>query len=275
VPKIFRDCADFCPEMVEIPPGRFQMGSRDTEAGRFNSEAPVHSVSISYPLAVSKFPITRGQWRRFLKATRRPGSQGCYTYTGEKWELKPDLSWQNPGFPQEDNHPVVCVSWQETQDYATWLSQKTHHHYRLLSEAEYEYVNRAGSSTAYFFGNTSEAQCRYANGADATAKAQFGWTDAAACGDGYANTSPVGTYQPNRFGLYDTTGNVWSWTQDCWNENYNGSPTDGSAWTSGDCTLRVMRGGSWLAQPRGLRSAVRDKAPAAGHTAGFRLGRTD
>jgi formylglycine-generating enzyme required for sulfatase activity len=189
------------------------------------------------------------------------------------------LSWLDPGFPQEDSHPVVCVRWNEAQDYATWLSTKTSHHYRLLTEAEYEYLNRAGTSTAYFWGDRQDAQCIYANAADAAAKARFGWTTGtASCNDGYAATSPVGQFQPNRFGLYDTSGNVRSWTQDCWHDNYDGAPLDGSPWmTDGDCSRRVLRGGSWNnSMPRsGFRGGGHLLSSMGNNSSGLRVARTE
>jgi formylglycine-generating enzyme required for sulfatase activity/uncharacterized caspase-like protein len=274
--ETLRDCADVCPEMVVIPPGRFQMGSPSNEQGRLDDEGPVHAVHISYAFAVGKYPVTRGQWRSFLRETGRTGSRGCFTSVGNQWEQKPEASWLDPGFPQEDSHPAVCMTWSEGQDYATWLSTKTGHHYRLLTEAEYEYINRAGTSSAYIWGGTSDGQCSYANGADAAAKVRYGFADAADCNDGYAFTSPVGKFKPNRFGLYDTTGNVWSWTEDCYHENYGGAPTDGSAWaTGGDCSWRVVRGGSWIANPLALLAAKRTRSdPSYGiFDRGLRLAR--
>jgi formylglycine-generating enzyme required for sulfatase activity len=270
----FLDCSGpFCPAMVVIPPGRFQMGSLG-----HNREVPVHEVTIGYAFAVGKYPITRGQWRAYLAASGRSASNTCYGFNSSTgaYEQKPADNWQNPGFPQEDSHPVVCVTWNEAQDFATWLSQKTGHHYRLLSEAEYEYINRAGTSGTYFWGDTDEDQCLYANGADAPFKARYGW-DAAECYDGYLFTSPVGSFKANGFRLYDTTGNVWSWTQDCWNSSYRSAPVDGSAWMEGDCDLRAVRGGSSFNDPKLLRAAFRVEtvSAAAGNDLGFRIARTD
>jgi formylglycine-generating enzyme required for sulfatase activity len=275
VGETFLDCPD-CPEMVVIPPGHFLMGSSSNEDGHFANEDPLHDVRIDYALAVGKFPVTRGEWRRYVTTTGRSESDNCYAWNSSTrlWEHRQDYGWQAPGFSQEDNHPVVCVSLSAAQDYAIWLSQKTGHQYRLLTDAEYEYMNRAGSTNAYFWGNTAEAQCRYANGLDSAVNRGI----AAYCNDGYVFTSPVGKFQPNAFGLYDTTGNAWSWTQDCWHDSYSGAPTDGSAWTTGgDCSYRVARGGSWYNIPRELRAAYRPKFLAS-HTdsgVGLRLGRTD
>jgi formylglycine-generating enzyme required for sulfatase activity len=273
---VFRDCSD-CPEMVHIPAGTFLMGSPDGEDGRFDSEGPVHTVTISYPLAVSRYPVTRGQWRQYLQKTGKTGSNNCsgFDQSSGKFERKPEYTWTNPGFPQEDSHPVVCITWEEARDYAVWLSGRTGQSYRLLSEAEYEFVNRAKHTGAYAWGSGAEDACSYANGADASAKARFsGWTTVS-CDDGYVFTSPVGRFKPNAFGLYDTTGNVFSWTADCWHADYNGAPTDGSGWTTGgDCGQRVVRGGSWHGGPRILRAANRYGDAGPLDFVGFRLGRT-
>jgi formylglycine-generating enzyme required for sulfatase activity len=261
--ETFRDCANVCPDMVVIPPGHFQMGSPPSETGRGDNEGPVHDVTIGYAFSVSKFPITRGEWRRYVAATGRTGSscQG-YIESAGTYEQKAGFSWRAPGFPQDDRHPVVCVSWNETQQYASWLTEGTHHRYRLLSEAEYEYVNRAGSRGTYFWGNTADDLCRYANAG-------------IYCRGGYRYTSPVGSFKPNGFGLFDTTGNVESWAQDCDHDDYSGAPTDGSAWIAGDCIRRVVKGGSWVNNPRYLHAAGRaaSTAPSAYNYWGFRLAR--
>lgn len=261
------------------------MGSRDGEDGGSPDQGPLHTVTISYPLAVSRYPVTRGQWRQYRRITRKIGSDNCYSFdwSTSSWEQRTEYTWRNPGYPQEDNHPVVCVTWREARDYAVWLSKRTGKRYRLLSEAEYEYINRAvtrpNAGSAYFWGDEAEDACRYANGADASLKARFSAAAATSgCDDGYVFTSPVGRFQPNGFGLNDTTGNVWSWVEDCYHKSYAGAPTDGAAWTSGgDCGRRVLRGGSWANVPRSLRAAYRDGLPAisANFNVGFRLARTN
>jgi formylglycine-generating enzyme required for sulfatase activity len=275
---VFQDCTD-CLEMVRVPPGSFQMGSPAFENGRYANEGAVHTVTLRYPLAVSKYPVTRGQWRQYLESTGREGSNHCngFNQTTARQEQKPEYSWRNPGFEQQDDHPVVCVTFGETLGYAAWLSGKTGQKYRLLSEAEYEYVNRAGGSGAYFWGNDPQAGCRYANMRDGSLKNRFFRViDIVRCDDGYVFTSPVGRFEPNPFGLYDTTGNVLSWTVDCYHSSYLGAPTDGSAWTSGgDCSAHVVRGGSWFNPPRDLRAAFRAHASTADNDAGFRLARTE
>src|SRR5262249_8775962 len=141
-----------------------------------------------------------------------------------------------------------------------WLSKKSGKDYRLLSEAEREYATRARTTTRYSFGNDAKSLCRYGNGADQRAKRTIkrmeGWTFAD-YDDDYAYTAPAGQFAANPFGIRDVHGNVWDWTEDCWHENYQGAPADGSAWTSGDCSRRVVRGGSWTSYPQWLRSAHR------------------
>jgi formylglycine-generating enzyme required for sulfatase activity len=248
VGETFRE-GENCPSMVVVPPGRYQMGSPPEENGRFDNEGPRHEVVIDYCFAVAKYPVTRGQWRYYLRDT---GRKGIY-------------NWEHPGFPQDDSHPVVCTTWDEATAYAVWLSRRTGYPYRLLTEAEHEYVNRAGGTGAYFWGDTDVDLHRYANGADRASQARS------------RSTTPVGSFLPNMLGLHDTTGNVWCWTQDHYNDSYRSVPTDGSACTAGTGKLRVARGGSWDADPRSLRAAsrVRFLASDASNNLGFRVVRTN
>jgi formylglycine-generating enzyme required for sulfatase activity len=192
-----------------------------------------------------------------------------------------DTSWRDPGFPQTDRDPVVNVSATDATAYAAWLSRKTGKAYRLPSEAEWEYAARAGATTARFWGDDRDrtAACGYANVADETLRENFfAQPDRDrffACDDSYAATSPVGKFHRNGFGLYDMLGNVWQWTADCYSNGYSGAPSDGSAWTTGDCDRRVLRGGSWAAIPRFLRAGTRSRigTDKRGNDAGFRLAR--
>ncbi len=159
--------------------------------------------------------------------------------------------WRDLGYRQTEREPVVCVNWQDARAYAEWLSRQTDKTYRLLSEAEWEYVARAGTKTARYWGEREEGQCRYVNGADS--RTDLSWR--IGCDDGYARTAPVGSYAANGFGLYDVLGNVHEWVEDCWNESCAGAPRGGQMWTTGDCSRRVGRGGSWSGSPRHLRSA--------------------
>ncbi len=175
------------------------------------------------------------------------------------------------------HRPVINVSWEDAHEYVRWLSRETGEDYRLLTEAEWEYVARAGTTMARYWGESEPGQCRYANGYDRTMHQELGgYFDPASCANGYVRTAPVGMFEPNGFGLYDVLGNVWEWTQDCWNESYSGAPADGSAWRSGDCSLRVFRSGSWHDTPRRLRSADRGWGTAGlrPDRGGFRVART-
>jgi formylglycine-generating enzyme len=256
---VFRDCTE-CPEIVVIPPGNFSMGSPDSEPGRDEDEGPVHSVTLPRAFGVGKYEVTKAQFARFVQETGFSPGVGCYVWTGEEVENDSAKDWRNPGFAQTDNDPVVCVSWDDAKAYTQWLARKTGKAYRLLTEAEWEYAARAGSHSARPWGDDPGEACRYANVADATAKTGvpgFSKYELHACDDGHAYTAPVGSYQPNAFGLYDMIGNAWEWTEDCWNENYAGAPGDGSARTAGDCGRRVLRGGSWINVPGSARSARR------------------
>ena len=173
---------------------------------------------------------------------------------------------------------MVCVSWGDAQAYVRWLSKKTGEEYRLLSESEWEYAARGGTKTSRYWGESGWGQCEYGNGADETARREYSdWTGTASCRDGYVWTAPVGSFKGNGYGLRDVMGNAWEWVEDCRHESYEGAPSDGSAWTSGgDCMLRVLRGGSGINGPEGLRSALRfrfasdDRSTAVG----FRVART-
>ena len=238
--EIFRDC-DKCPEMVVVPAGRFRMGDLGGEGA--GDERPVHEVTIDYPFATSKYEVTFAEWDACV------AGGGC---THQPY----DMGWGRGA------RPVIDVSWDDAQEYVRWLSRETGKSYRLLSEAEWEYVARAGSTTKYPWGDdigTNKANCGF-------------------CGSrwDYASTAPVGSFEPNAFGLFDTAGNVWEWVEDCWNESYEGAPSDGSVWTSGDCSDRVMRGGSWNAVSWGLTASFRNSNDT-GHRFnffGFRVART-
>ena len=276
----FKDCPD-CPEMVVLPSGSFLMGSPEGEEGPEAVEGPQHKVTIAKPFAVGRTHITRGEFSRFVKATGHKTDGGCYAWTAKGWNNDKTASWRSPGFEQDDeSHPVVCVNWNDAKAYVAWLSKTTGKPYRLLSEAEAEYAARgvtvATAQPRYFFGNDAKDLCQHGNGADETAKEKFpGWT-VAPCKDGYVFTAPVMSFRSNPFGLYDVQGNAWSWVEDCKHENYNGAPSDGSAWTSGDCSRRILRGGSWFSLPQGLRAAFRNLYNPGDRNfiSGFRVART-
>ena len=241
---IIQDCPE-CPQMVYIPTGSFRMG--DIQGGGADDERPVHRVSVKAFL-MSATEVTFAQWDACLAAG------GC--------SHKPNDSWGR------GNRPVMRVSWEDiTKQYIPWLNRTTGEQYRLPTEAEWEYAARAGSETKYSWDNQSPV-CR--DGASNGAR----FDDNKNCND--IGTAPVASYSANAFGLYDMHGNVWEWTQDCWNGSYKGAPSDGTAWLSGECGERVLRGGSWYSDPNNLRSASRGRYSAGNRSSsiGFRLSRT-
>ncbi len=257
----FKDCEN-CPEMIVLPAGSFVMGSPSYEQGRRDTEGPLHQVTFDRPFAVGKFEVTRGQYAAFVAETGYAGGSICETYENDDWEKRSGRNWRDPAYRQGDNDPVVCMGWHDATGYVEWLARKTGKPYRLPSEAEWEYMTRAGTTTARFWGEDSAGACRYANVHDATSKSVNGFSvEAHDCDDGVAQTAPVGRYQPNAFGVHDTLGNVWEWTADCWNESYTGAPADGSTWTTGECDRRVLRGASWVFRPAYVRSARRGADP--------------
>jgi len=263
----FRECKD-CPEMVVVPAGRFTMGSSSGEKERGSDEGPQHVVTIGTAFAVGKFPVTRDQFAVFARETGYAAHSDC--------------DWRNPGFAQDGSHPVICVSWDDANAYETWLAKKTGKPYRLPSEAEFEYAARGrtspGAYPRFWFGDDEKELCKYGNGGDQKAENErvsiIGIPSP--CNDGYANTSPVGHYQPNAFGLSDMAGNAEQWMADCRHDNYNNAPADGSAWTIGCSTGHMLRGGSWNRSWVALRAAARNAnfADNGGDDYGIRLART-
>jgi formylglycine-generating enzyme required for sulfatase activity len=278
---VFQDCAE-CPRMVVIPVGEFVMGSPASEPGRGTDEGPQRQVAIAQAYALGRGEVTVAEFRRFVEesgykteAERDARAQGCSGFIYEAGS-QPVTSWRNPGLAQADSHPVLCVSWNDARAYAQWLSKKTGKRYRLPTEAEWEFAARAGSASARYWGEDPGQACKYANVADQSRIQTWGFGQKHECTDGHYFTAPLAGYAPNRFGLYDMLGNVWEWTEDCWNAGYAGAPSDGSAWLAGDCAQRVSRGGSWSTVPRFARSASRHKNTAdhRDNLTGFRLART-
>lgn len=265
---VFRDCAD-CPEMVVIPSGTFNMGSPASEAERVSDEGPQHPVTITKPFAAGKYEITRAEFARFVQESGHSTAGVCRFWNGAKWNDDSALDWRRPGFAQTANDPVTCVNWNDAQAYAAWLSRKTGKSYRLPSEAEWEYMARAETTTAFSFGNgITPQQANYSS------TASYAGSPTAVS---RIATAPAGSYAPNAFDLYDVHGNVWEWTEDCWNASYDGAPSDGSAWSAGDCGQRVLRSGAWINYPQNLRSASRDRNASGNryYIFGLRLVRTD
>jgi formylglycine-generating enzyme len=285
--ETFRDCSD-CPVMVNVQAGTFIMGSTAAETTReefpsyyADNERPQHSVTFTREFALGHFVVTQGEFAAFIRDSGYEPASGCHFYnaTNGRFVLDQKGNWQNPGFAQSNQHPAVCVSHDDAQRYVQWLSRKTGKSYRLPTEAEWEYAARAGTATTRFWGDGSEEACNFANVRDFTAVEALNWNlgnknDVFQCRDGYVHTAPVGSFRPNRFGLYDMLGNVSQWTEDCYRDSYIDAPVDGSAVTSGDCKSRVVRGGAWDISPRFLRSATRNWSPTVNriNLLGFRVG---
>jgi formylglycine-generating enzyme required for sulfatase activity len=243
--------------MVKVPSSQFTMGSPSTEQGHQGNEEPQRLVRIAKPFAIGQFEITFDDW-------------GACVKEGSCHEKLKDEGWGR------GTRPAIHVSWEDiTKDFLPWLSKKSGHVYRLPSEAEWEYAARAQGRTSFSFGSDGDEICAFGNGADQTAKKQNGAGSAAACRDGFAYTAPVGSFRPNQFGLFDMHGNVWEWVEDCWNESYETAPGNSAAWTAGDCSSRVVRGGSWNSDVSKLRSAARGWNDPLGRnrSIGFRVAR--
>ncbi|MDA3915317.1 SUMF1/EgtB/PvdO family nonheme iron enzyme [Oleiagrimonas sp.] len=273
------------PDMVVIPTGSFMMGSPDSSAGHLANESPLHQVDINKGLAVARTEITVAQFREFVRDSGYiPDSvrlHGARIYDGRRGTIRddPDATWKDnyAGRPSSGDDPVVNVSWNDAVAYAQWLSKHTGKNYRLLSEAEYEYVMRGGTTTPYWWGSgTPRRAVENLAGSRDRSSLQRSWTNAFKdYRDGYWGDAPVGHFVANPFGLYDIDGNVSEWVQDCWHENYTRAPRDGSAWVNPGCSLRMIRGASWASSPPQARSAFRlsaDPDTRSGRV-GFRVAR--
>jgi formylglycine-generating enzyme required for sulfatase activity len=248
---VFKECAQDCPDMIVLPSGSFVMGAAENEsqANGYAAQIPQHTVTIAKVFAVSKYELTFADWDACVTGG------GCNGY-------KPSDEWGR------GRQPVIYVNWDDAKRYVAWLATVTGKTYRLLSEAEYEYATRVGTTTVYPWGDDIKL-----NG--------MAMANCDGCGSKWDNSqpAPVGSFPPNKFGLYDMVGNVWAWTEDCEHRDYKGAPADGSPWLAengGECKSRMARGGSWSNSPTPLRSAYRD-----GNTAdvrfdhvGFRVART-
>jgi formylglycine-generating enzyme required for sulfatase activity len=247
----FQECRN-CPQMIVVPAGSFTMGSPTNEPQRGANEGPQHRVIFARQFAVGKFAVTFDEWDACV------ADGGCNGYEPD------DQGWGR------GQRPVINVPFDSATNYVAWLSHKTGNAYRLLTEAEWEYAARGGTSTAYYWGD------------------EIGKGNAVCVGCGSKwdgkQTAPVGSFAANQFGLFDMAGNATQWVQDCYELNYLGAPADGSAWTrgtalgngGGDCGHRVVRGGSWHDGPQGLRMTYRTLESTAYRSfdLGFRVGRT-
>lgn len=239
------------PPMVSIPAGEFMMGSDDNERTR-----PVHRVSIK-PFKLSAYEVTVKQFKQFVEHTGYViGEDRCWKWVDENggtFKIGIDIlagNWLTPAYAPSDFHPVMCVSWDDANAYLQWLSNTTGKHYRLPTDAEWEYAGRAGSTSKYGVGDDEKALCDYANIWDASGLRAFVrdkkyQAKTMACDDGAEYTRVVGSYKPNAFGVYDMLGNVSEWTQDCDRDNYVGAAADGSAWIAESCMMRSRRGSTY------------------------------
>jgi formylglycine-generating enzyme required for sulfatase activity len=281
--QVLKDCP-ICPENVVVPPGSFLMGSNAINQMRGSiprPEGPERAVTISYAFSVGRYEVTNEEFANFVNATGHQPANQCGV--GMDKPSVSDVTFRGPLFGRspQPRDPVVCVSWNDARAYASWLSTMTGKRYRLLTEAEWEYAAKAGSKAKWPWGSNDELACEYENTFDLDSQAalpagsQLSW-EPLACHDGHGMISPVGSYKPNAFGLYDMLGNVWEWAQDCSMELYPATPLDGTAVeVSGRCELRAVRGGSWYTRQDRHRPTFRGRDPEskAGHHFGFRIAR--
>ncbi|SFK73444.1 Formylglycine-generating enzyme, required for sulfatase activity, contains SUMF1/FGE domain [Lysobacter sp. cf310] len=271
------------PTMVVIPHGAFRMGAEAEEAGSSDAERPTRNIRFDRGLAVSRTEITVGEFRRFMNATKhrarasRRGYSTAYDERSGNLVRRGNVDWQSDyaGAKAGDDLPVVHVSAKDAMAYAAWLSKQTGHHYRLPSEAEFEYMLRAGSAQTYPWGEGAPLT-RVGNLTGALDASPTGrrWNNAfAGYGDNAWGPAPVGRYRANAFGLHDIAGNVSEWVGDCWHDSYRRAPRNGEAWVNPGCRTRVLRGGSWASSPAQTRSAWRQGSDADTTSAriGFRV----
>ena len=252
------------PTMLSIPAGQFVMGCSagwdDVVGGCRDNEFPAHEVTVA-AFELGKYEVTVGQFKHFVEAshyltTAEQNQQGCTVQDPQRkgnWLIDKTRNWRNPGFAQTDNHPVVCISWLDTQAYIQWLNQETQSHYRLPTEAEWEYAARAGKATAFFWGSQPSHAFANSQGVEGADKWEY--------------TAPAGQFAGNSFGLHDMAGNVWEWVDTCWSNSYQA-----------DCpeqNVKVRRGGGWDNHPPSIRSAYRSSGSTLerSYLYGFRVAR--
>ena len=262
----FKDCSD-CPEMVVVPAISFTMGSPEDEPERPTVGETQIAIRIERPFAVGRYAVTRAEFEAFVRTTKHETQGGCHATTSFGWEQRADLNWKSPGFPQDDFHPVVCLNWNDANAYVQWLKETTNKGYRLLSETEREFVARTALPTPFWWGSTISTEQANYNGNYAY---NHGPT-----GENRKGTVRVDSFISNPWGLYNVHGNVWEWTADCWNESNIGNPGTGEPRETGECNLRIVRGGSWFSKPSALRAAFRFKDEISDRSVngGFRVAR--
>lgn len=270
-------------EFVQVPKGTFLMGAPESDGSASDDEKPQHKVTFTKPLWVGKYAVTKGQFAAFVAATKHQtdaekDGKGGRGYDGKQQFVRdPRYDWRETGWEQTDRHPVVSVSWNDAMAYTGWASKESKKVVRLLTEAEYEYVNRAGTTTRHFAGDHMSSVKGYANLADYSAKKKWGCAVSEGHDDGEPFTAPVGKYKPNGFGLYDTTGNVWSWCANWYHEEAYAARKNGvvdpKPGSEKEGTERVVRGGSWQNIAVLSRPADKNRFPADHHYCdlGFRI----
>jgi len=277
VGETFIEC-DWCPEMVVVPSGNFIMGEKAKQGDKFRITEPKHKVTIAKPFAIGKFEVSREEYERFIIATGHDVGNNCWTVEPGGSKYRKNRSYRVTGIPRVDSYPTVCVNWQDAKAYIKWLNTVMKREgkkatYRLPTEAEWEYVARAGQSSKYDDSKGIRNLCDYANFAGQ--ETPYKWK-VKHCTDGHKKLSPVGTFKPNLWGVHDMRGNVQEWVEDCAHFNYTGAPTDGSAWLSanrGNCTMRILRGGGWTSAPESLTAGARHYTKTNDRTViyGFRV----
>jgi sulfatase modifying factor 1 len=278
----FRD-APWSPQMVVIPPGRFEMGASEAETKKEGKstekgswERPIHPVVVTHAFAMGKLDVTRAEFKRFLAETHRSTDGGCMVYEHQVWAIDPTKSFFDPASTVDDRYPATCVDWRDATAYVQWLSKATGHRYRLPTEAEWEYAARAGTTGPRWWGDRRLGLCGYLNGADASYDRAYPGQVRVdrSCDDGYVQTSPLGIFPPNPFGLYDMYGDVEQWTEDCFADSYVGAPGEADTPVhANDCQRFAVRGGTWHSDAPLFRAANRGFLPASmrASSVGFRV----
>jgi len=263
----FKDCSA-CPDMIVLPTGEFMMGSPANENGHTDVEGVPRRVTVSKRIAIGKLEVTVEQISAFVAETGMNVGGSCQAIsdpsrTVATWGDR-SVSMLSPGYNVTPSHPAVCISWHEAQSYVAWLQRRTGKPYRLPTEAEWEYAARAGTTTRYSFGNDETSLCDYARFADLGS--QFGWGDGCRSNVASYGATRVGTLKPNPWGIFDMHGNAWEWVEDCWTSTSQEMPSDGSAFSRpGSCEIGVIRGGSFAAGSRRVRSAIRSPVRTTKH----------
>ncbi|HEX7348709.1 MAG TPA: formylglycine-generating enzyme family protein, partial [Rhodanobacteraceae bacterium] len=274
------------PAMVVIPSGEFMMGAPQHSRVQTSAEQPQHKVTLTRGFALARAEVTVAQFAAFVRASGyvpdadRLGGASVYDEANGRMQMRPGVDWRDDyaGQRAKPDDPVVNVSWNDAHAYTAWLAKHTGKTYRLPTEAEYEYAERAGTTTLYWWGNGApESKVENLTGSGDRSPAHRSWAHAfKGYNDGYWGPAPVMSFLPNPFGLYDIDGNVSEWVADCWHDNYMRAPSDGSAWVNPGCSERVIRGGSWGSAPEQDRSSFRMGAAADSRSGrvGFRVART-